>query len=295
MTSSARGSNCSGAANGGQALLQRWSRKLLSGKSIFRIYWPAMLLVVAGFIVYVFNDYYSATSFGRAYLGNFFWYPFILISLFILNFIVRMQLACIPAMASLPDFDRMRWPSLRTTPISTGEIFRVLLLHTLKYNVLLLGVLGFLGEIMVADLDSASGISVSMEFFYAAVGYSAVGLSLSGLGYIASMKWDKPIAVVGGVFAPVIILVFVGTAMFMHTSLEHSINDPLGWLYIVDILAMLVAPEGFIYSWLEMGEVSTPSGMEMSIAAWMSTEILIAIIIWQFVGITLTIKRAADK
>ena len=300
MTEVETASHISSAENGGQALRRRWSRRLSSGKHIVRIYWPAILLTVSGVAFYLWALDMIDEERVSGYSHKQDWAIYIAIALFGLHFIVRMQLACIPAMASLPDFDRLRWPSLRTTAISTGEILRAVFLHTLTYNVLILGLLGLLGLLIAGGLvyaEEGQTFWTDIELqdvIYSLLGYSAVGLSLSGLGFITSFKWDKPIAVIGGVFIPVILLILIGAAMFMRSSL-WGYYDQGSSLYPVDVLTMLVAPEVYVLMGLSGGEVDLPSGIRISVIVWMLIEILIAFIIWQFVGIALTFKRAADK
>jgi hypothetical protein len=292
----------SSAANGGQALRRRWSRRLSSGKHIIRIYWPAILFTLTSVAFYLWMLHLLEEQRQSHYYGpQMDWAYMLAIGLFGLNFVVRMQLACIPAMAALPDFDRLRWPSLRTTAISSGEIFRAIFLHTLIYNVLLLGLLGLLGTVIVLALQddeyrrSLHELSTTRDVIYSVLGYSVVGFSLSGLGFIASFKWDKPIAVIGGVFIPVLLLIFVGTVMLVQSGYLGYYNESDSWLYVVDVLTMLVVPEGFIGSGLMEGQVYLPSGDQISLLAWMLIEFLIAFVIWQFVAIALNVKRAADK
>lgn len=301
MTNANENLSLSRAENGGQALQRRWSRRLSSGKHIFRIYWPAILLTISGVVFYLWTLDMIDEQRVSSYSHKQDWAIYIAIALVGLHLIVRMQLACIPAMASLPDFDRLRWPSLRTTAISTGEILRAIFLHTLIYNVLILGLLGLLAMSIVFGIqyaDTGESIWADIELqdvIYSLLGYSAVGLSLSGLGFITSFKWDRPIAVVGGVFIPVILIIFVGTALYLQDVLSGHTSDLTELDYIVDTLAMLVIPEFHAFMGLRESYVYTLSGNQMSLLTWMLIEFLIAFVIWQFVGIALMLKRAADK
>jgi len=302
MNEAERESHFSSAENGGQALYLSWSGRASSWKKLLRAYWPAMLLMAGmlGFYLYFVFGIKKTMIRGSIHMAYSPWFQLGVMGLFALNFIVRMQLACIPAMASLPDFDRLRWPSLGTTPISTEEIYQSFIKYTIKYNILLLGLLGVLGIAILPVLDYPGrgtfwGEVTIPVLIYSVIAYCAVGFSLTGLGYIASMKWNKPIAVIGGVFLPVILLIFTGTSMIMQSIMSRYTSEPGVWLYIIDLLSMLVVPEVYIFGAIVSGRIYMASQTEISMFTWMLIQILIALLIWWFVHMALSRKRAADK
>ncbi len=295
MISTEKGSFVPHAANGGQALYRKWSRRISSLGSVLKLYWPAMLCMLGMLAFFLWYEY-RVRFLKQSYYYHVPGYEFWMIGLFFTYFVVRMQLACMPVIVALPDFEELRWPSLRTTAITTAEMFVAIVVHTVRHNVLVLGLLTLLGLIIWAEIDNASGGTTwwawhPIDFVYAAIGISLVGFSLSGLGYITSMIRERPIAVIGGVFAPIILLILVGIGMFVASIQNYYLNGMDGWLYLVDILTMLVAPEGYYLSGLDSGDVRFPSGAEMGMGSFTGIEALISFAIWGIVWIVLTRKR----
>jgi len=279
--------------DGGQALQLRWARRTLGGRNWLRLYWLPILGLLNLVCISIALLVEGQKSQGSHYVGPSTSLIIWMVATFFVHFAIRFQLASLPILVAMPDFDDLRWDSIRVTPVRRIEIYLALFRQALLYGALPTAILMVVGIVAARLSDPYSqemlyrlDLSTSVSMFTGAVLF---GLSLSALSLAAGLIWRKWVGAVLGPLLPVMLLILIGGGMLVGELTYSYVFDSSTDL--IAFVSMLVVPDYFYGSMQRTGEIMLPMGESIDVSEFTFVLFAYASVLWWVVWRVLWRRR----
>lgn len=269
--------------NGGEWLFHRWRQKAFHGWNWFRLYGFMFIGLIAIFIsiLLLINHNADPSGFLVSKTGI-----SMIISLYVLALVVKVQLAILPAMVSIEDISFEKMQILCSTAITPLEIFRsiskvsLIFCLGLIFFVFLIEYYWIMWLSEIIDDKTLHVLPVVQDKFntqmvIALIFYSAM---MAGLSIALSVRYKTRLAAIMGALLPLTLFFLSGiTSDIIVWNVEER---PEFISQIMDVTFPLGLPEGYIFELAVRGKVTAPSGDDFTVGSILFIYIIGAITAW---------------
>ncbi|MCK4720107.1 hypothetical protein KAU08_05590 [bacterium] len=212
--------------DGGEALYQRWSKRLWAENRWVKYYWLYILAFVNLFLCFFVVNEWDRQHLHSSNPGLDIWIIVTVISLII----TRVQVSATPALLAFHEFELATLTSLRATSIKTLEILFAMFRHAFLGSILPVAVLTTI-SIILADN------SIRFHQYYGGANLHLywlvfilsmfMSLSLAALGYIGILISRKPFGSTIGLLSPLFFLAFINVVYLLNFNQNEVIFNIL--------------------------------------------------------------------